>query len=147
MSGRIIGQPQTPWHLWVVGLLALLWNAGGVYSWYSVMLGDPEAMGFPADAIAYLQNYPAWALVAYTMGTWGAFLGSLALLARKALARWLFVIAIIGLGGTTLYERVFSTLPQSLQGTGQIIFTVIIWATTLALLLYARAMSNKGVLR
>ncbi|MEM6857236.1 MAG: hypothetical protein AAF559_05135 [Pseudomonadota bacterium] len=147
MNGRIIGEVKTPWHLWAVGVLATLWNAGGIFSWYTIMLGDPAAMGFTPEQFAYLTGYPIWALVTYTMGTWGAFLGSLALLLRRKLAVILFAIAVLGLAGTTIYERVVSTLPASLQGAGQIIFTIIIWATTLGLFLYSRALAGKGVLR
>lgn len=147
MNGRIIGQVRTPWHLWAVGVLATLWNAGGMFAWYSIMFGDPEAMEFTPDMVEYFNAYPVWALITYTMGTWGAFFGSLLLLLRRKLAIILFVIAIIGLAGTTLYERAIATMPEAFQGTGQLIFAIVIWSTTIGLLLYARAMASKGVLR
>ncbi|MEO0642476.1 MAG: hypothetical protein AAFY47_03540 [Pseudomonadota bacterium] len=147
MTGRIVGAVKTPWHLWALGALATLWNAGGMFSWYTIMLGDPAAMGFTAKQVEYLTGYPVWALIAYTMGTWGAFFGSVALLLRRKLAVILFAIAVLGLAGTTIYERVISTLPASMQGTGQMIFTIVIWATTLGLFLYSRTLADKRVLR
>lgn len=147
MSGRIVGQMDTPWHLWVVGALSLLWNAGGMFSWYTIMLGDPDAMGFSPALREYLDAYPAWALGAYTMGTWGAFLGSLLLLARRKLASIAFAVALIGLAGTTLYERAVASLPPEFQTPGQTVFTLVIWATTIALFFYARWLAGRGVLR
>lgn len=147
MSGRIVGAPETPWHFWLVGALGVLWNAGGMFAWYSLMFGDPADMAMTPDMVAYFDAYPLWALAAYTMGTWGAFLGSLAVLARTRLAVWLFGIALIGLAGTTLHELVLSPPPEELRSTGQLIFTLVIWATTIGLLLYSRAMARRGVLR
>lgn len=147
MSGRIVGQTDTPWHLWPVGVLALLWNAGGMFSWFTIMLGDPAQIGFTQAMRDYLEAYPAWALVAYTLGTWGAFFGSALLLARRKLAVAAFVIALIGLAGTTVYEGAVATVPQEFQTPGQMIFTLVIWATTIALLLYARWLAGRGVLR
>lgn len=147
MNGRIIGRPETPWHLWMISGLGVLWNFGGMFSWYSVILGDPASMGFTAEMVAYFDAYPVWVLVTYTMGTWGAFFGSVALLARRAIAPVLFVIAILGLFGTTAYERAFSALPEAFQGTGQLIFTIVIWSTTVGLFLYARWMASRGILR
>lgn len=147
MSGRIVGQTDTPWHLWLVGVLALVWNAGGMFSWYTIMLGDPAQMGFTQAMRDYLEAYPVWALVAYTLGTWGAFFGSVLLLARRKLAVAAFVIALIGLAGTTVYERAVASLPQEFQTPGQLVFTLVIWATTIALLLYARWLAGRGVLR
>jgi hypothetical protein len=32
---------KTPWHLWVVGILSLLWNAFGGYDYTMTQLRDP----------------------------------------------------------------------------------------------------------
>jgi hypothetical protein len=138
---------KRPWQLWVVGALATLWNAGGVFSWFTIVSGNYEGMGFTPEMVAYLEAYPVWAMVAYTMGTWGAFLGSLALLLRSRWATLLFGVAIIGLAGTTIHERVLSDLPQSFRSGGQMVFTIVIWATTIALLLYSRFLASRGILR
>ena len=147
MNGRIVGAVKTPWHLWLVGAVGLLWNAGGMFSWYSIMFGDPEAMQFTPEMMDFFNPYPWWALVTFTVGTWGAFFGCVALLFRSKLSTALFIIALLGLAGTTIYERVIATLPEAFQGAGQWIFAIVIWSTTIGLFLYARAMVSKGVLR
>lgn len=83
-------------------------------------------------------------------GRWAsgdAFFGSLALLLRSKWAVTLFGISIVGLLGTTFYERVVAVVPAELQTTGQTLFAVAIWVITIGLFFYARRMRAAGVLR
>lgn len=147
MLDAVGARAKSPWQLWVVGVLATLWNAGGVFSWFTIMSGNYEGMGFDPETVAYLEAYPAWALVTYTMGTWGALLGSLALLLRSKWAVLLFAMSIVGLAGTTIHEQVAPDLPQAFQSSGQMIFAITIWATTIGLLAYSSFLTSKGILR
>ena len=75
-----------PWHLWVVGVLSLLWNAFGATDFVMTMLNRDawfDMMGVTADQAAMMEAMPAWTYAAWFAGTWGAFLGSLALLLRS----------------------------------------------------------------
>ena len=42
---NIVGQKDTPWHLWVVGVLTLLWNSVGGFSYTMTRLGMLEQLG------------------------------------------------------------------------------------------------------
>ncbi|MDA9918478.1 hypothetical protein N9D37_01135 [Erythrobacter sp.] len=139
-------QAKTPWHLWGVGIIALLWNSGGVISYMTTELGMLEGMGATPEQIAYFDSFPAWSVAFWALGVWGCFLGSLALLFRSRFAVWLYGISLIGLLGTTYYQRVASTLPESMDTTGQALFAVLIWVITLALFFYASRMRRAGVL-
>lgn len=135
-----------PWHLWVVGGVSLLWNLGGVASYMATELGQLEGMGTPPEQLEYFYSFPAWAVAFWALGVWGSVIGSLLLLLRKKLAVWSYGISIVGLLGTTFYERMVAVIPQSLQGTGQNLLAVAIWVITFGLFFYASRMTAKGVL-
>ena len=139
-----LGKPATPWHLWVVGGLTLLWNAVGIWSYLSTQTGNLEGLGMSAEAIKYVTTFPAWADALWALGVWGAFLGSILLLLRSRWAVASIAVSIIGLVGTTVYQRVLTQLPADMQG---IVLPIMIWATTLFMLWYAMKMRREGVLR
>lgn len=138
---------KTPWHLWVVGIVSLLWNLGGVASYLATETGNLEPLGMTGEQIDYFTSFPAWAVAVWALGVWGAALGSLLLILRKKLAVTAFAISIVGLLGTTYYERVVADIPESMQTHGQLWFAAAIWVITFALFLYARRMAASGVLR
>ena len=135
---------KAPWHLWVVGVLTLLWNGIGIFSYTMTHLGKLEDLGMTADQIAFFDSFPAWANALWAIGVWGAFFGSVLLLLRS---RWAFTsvaISVIGLVGTTIYQNFMIEVPVELQS---IPLNVMIWVTTLFMLWYARKMRFEGVLR
>lgn len=137
-------ETKTPWHLWVVGILTLLWNAVGCWSYTSTQLGMLEGYGMPREAIEYVTEFPAWADALWALGVWGALAGSILILLRSRHAVTAMLVALVGLVGTTIYQRVLTELPADMAGIG---LPVAIWATTLFLTWYAFRMKAVGVLR
>ena len=135
---------KTPWHLWVVGIATLLFNAIGCYSYTITQTGSLADLGMTSDQIAYFDGFPAWADAAWALGVWGAFSGSVLLLLRRKWAVAAFVVATIGLIATTYFELVVSQIPDSLQNP---VLMAAIWISTLFSLWYSRRMSAAGVLR
>ena len=76
----------TPWQLWAVGIVTLLWNGLGITSYLMTELGQLDALGMSSSQIAYFDTFPAWATGFWALGVWGAFLGSILLLARSRFA-------------------------------------------------------------
>ncbi len=138
---------STPWHLWVVGVVSLLWNAGGVTSYTMTHLGMLESMGMPAQQISYYSSFPAWATAVWALGVWGCFFGSVALLLRSRFATALFAISIVGLIGTTIFQWGISDLPADLKTTGHMLFAAAIWLITITLFFYSKIQRSKNVLR
>lgn len=140
---------QTPWHLWAVGLVSLLWNAFGAYDYAMTNLGDQaylEGMGYPPEGVAYLEAFPIWAHAGWAFGVWGAVVGSVLLLVRSRLAVAAFVVSIIGISATTLYEA-GADMPPELAELQPGWFPVLLWGIAIFLLVYAIAMHRRGVLR
>ncbi|AWW74062.1 hypothetical protein CD351_06430 [Erythrobacter sp. KY5] len=141
---NIIGRAKTPWHLWVVGILTLLWNAVGGFSYTMTRLGMLESLGMSEAEIAFFESHPVWANTFWAMGVWGAIAGSILILLRSRFAVHATVIAIIGLIGTTIFQYAMIEVPASLQSPA---LTIMIWVTTLFMLIYASRMTQNGVLR
>lgn len=134
----------TPWHLWLVGILTLLFNAMGILSYTATKLGMLAELGMTPDQIAFMDSYPAWASALWALGVWGAFAGSVLLLLRSRLAVPAMLVALLGLIGTTVYNYALVEVPADMQAPA---LDAAIWAVTLFLLAYVRAMRAAGVLR
>jgi len=140
-------KPKTPMHLWIVGILTLLWNAVGAFDYSATQMRLESYMSqFTPEQLDYFYGFPAWAKGFWAIAVWSSLLGSLGLLLRKAWATWIFGLAIIGLAGTTLYNFIL-TDGMALMGDGAVIFSAIIWIIAVFLFFYAQAMAKRGVLR
>lgn len=135
---------KAPWHLWVVGILTLLWNAVGASSYTMTQLGQLDSLGMTGDQIAYFNSFPAWANAVWALGVWGALLGSVLLLLRSRWSVTAFAVSIIGLIGTTFFEQFATEVPEDLSNP---LLNIAIWVITLATLFYAIRMRQRGVLR
>ena len=138
--------PKAPGHLWIVGLLALLWNALGVFDYIATQYRlDFYMKQFSAEQLEYFYTYPAWADGAWAIAVWGSLLGTFGLLLRKAWAVWMFGAAVVFLAITTVYSFVLSD-GIAVMGSAAVIFSAVIWVIALFLFFYARALATRGVL-
>jgi hypothetical protein len=137
---------KAPVHLWIVGVLALLWNAVGAFDYLATKLRlDFYMSQFTAEQLDYFYGFPAWMVVAWAVGVWGALLGSLGLLMRKEWAVWMFGSSLLGLAVSTLYNFVLSNGAE-VMGEPAVMFTAVIWVIGLFLFFYAKAMARRKVL-
>lgn len=138
---------KAPVHLWIVGVLAVLWNAMGAFDYAATQLKLEFYMAqFTQEQLEYFYTFPAWMDAAWAIAVWSSLLGSLALLLRKSWAVGLFGLAILGLAVSTVYNFVLSN-GLEMMGTAAAMFTAVIWVIAVLLFFYARAMSKKGVLQ
>ena len=138
---------KVPRHLWVVGIVSLLWNAVGAFDYSASQFRLESYMSqFTPEQLAYFYGFPSWAIAAWAIAVWGALLGSVGLLLRKAWAVWLFGASIVGMVLTGLYSYVL-TNGLAMMGSGGLIFTAFIWVVAFSLFFYSRAMARRGVLR
>lgn len=142
---------RTPWHLWLVGIVSLIWNSFGALDYTQTQLRNvdyiasmTEPMGIPLDAaLAYYDSFPAWADAAWALGVWGAVLGSVLLLLRNRMALAAYIISFFGLVVTTLHG-IANPIPGAGDQTMAYGFTAVLWIIAIALILYARAMVKRG---
>ncbi len=138
---------KTPVHLWIVGIVTLLWNAMGAYDYLATQLKLESYMSqFTAEQLDYFYGFPAWMVAAWAIAIWASLFGSLSLLLRKAWAVWLFAAAIAGMAVSTVFNFVLSN-GLEIMGTTGAVFTAVIWVIALLVFFYARAMAGRRVLR
>ena len=138
---------RTPAHLWIVGILAILWNSFGAFDYLATQLELEFYMSaFSEEQLAYFYAFPPWAVAAWAFGVWGAVAGSVGLLLRKKWAVWAFAISLAGMAVSSIYTMLL-TDGIKLMGPGAVIMTLVIWAVAIILLVYAWAMAKRGFLR
>ncbi|MFU7527766.1 hypothetical protein [Qipengyuania sp. ASV99] len=161
MNNVLGGRPETPWHLWVVGIVSLLWNSGGANDYVQVKLRSESYLQQGADMTgnsveqisAYYDAFPIWADAAWAFGVWGAVAGSLLLLLRSKFALHAFGLSLLGLIVSTIYGLTAPMPPvtdpelAASAQTFQLIFSAVIWIVTLLLIFYSSRMQRAGVLR
>jgi hypothetical protein len=143
---------RTPVHLWIIGVLGLLWNSIGGYDYLMTRTRnvdyaremmptvDPDAM------FAWVDAFPIWAQFGWGLGVWGGLLGAVLLLARSRWAVPVFAASLIGavLG---LGDQIVAAPPLAgAEGPMNDIMPFVIILIALGLFLYARAMQKRGVL-
>lgn len=137
---------QVPVHLWIVGVVSLLWNAMGCFDYLATRLQlDFYMSQFTEAQLEYFYSFPAWMSVFWALGVWGALLGSLALLFRSRWAVGLFAVSLLGMIVSTIH-MVFLSDGMEVMGTGGAIFSAVIFVIGVLLLVYARRMHARGVL-
>lgn len=139
---------RAPVHLWIVGILALLWNAFGAFDYVMSQTQNAAYLAQFSDADRlYFNSFPAWAVAAWALGVWGGLVGSLLLLARSRHAEFAFGLSLLGLLVATIYQHVLSAMPADLKTGPMVAMNVAIWAVAIGLFVYAHRMRARGILR
>jgi hypothetical protein len=137
---------KTPIHLWIISILAVLWNAMGAFDYTATQYQLESYIGqFTPEQLDYFFAFPVWMDAAWAIAVWASVLGSLSLLLRKAWAVWLFGVSILGLATSTVYNYILSD-GLAVMGSGGATFTAVIWLIALFLFFYAQAMAKRKVL-
>jgi hypothetical protein len=141
---------KTPIHLWLVGIVSLLWNAGGAVDYVMTKTNAAEYLASQPEArLMMLDQAPLWFGFTWAVGVWFSIIGSLLLLTRSRYASGAFALSLLGLIGSSIYTYAIADGGSMVAaaGTAAIVFSVAIPVILLALWIYARAMTKQGVLR
>ena len=140
---------RTPWHLWVVGVLSLLWNCYGGYD-YVMSETNPAGYlteaGYGPEVVAWVQSFPAWEVALWAIGVWGSVLGSLLLLLRSRFAATAFLVSLLGALGSFAYQLT-SNPPAAATGTVEIVMHAVIVIVIILQWYYAKRQTAAGVLK
>ena len=139
-------RPKTPVHLWIVGVLALLWNAMGAFDYLATQMELEFYMsGFTEEQLAYFYGFPSWAVAFWATAVWGALLASVGLLLRKKWSVWVFGVSVAAMAVTSIYNFILSNGAEVMGSVG-VVFSVVIWIISILLLVYAWWLAKRGVL-
>jgi hypothetical protein len=149
MSNTASLPAKTPWHLWVVGIVSILWNSAGVVDFTLTELKNEAYLKqFTPEQLACVAGFPLWAVAAWGAGVYGGLGGTILLLLRRRWAVPVFLASVAGVILTSLYSYVLSdTMKRMNTGAGGMVFSAAIFIIAVLLWWYARAMARRGVLR
>jgi peptidoglycan/LPS O-acetylase OafA/YrhL len=139
---------RTPTHLWIVGLMATLWNAFGCFDYLMTQTRNAQYLAnFTDPQRAYFDSFPLWMEAVWAFGVWGGLAGALLLLARSRYAVAAFAVSLAGLAVSSVYQYVLATPPEDMMTGAMIGMNLALWAVAVGLLVYALRMRGRGVLR
>ena len=139
---------KAPWHLWVVGIVSLLWNAVGAFDYVMTQTRNEGYMAqFTEEQLAFFYGFPAWVDAAWAVAVWLAVLGSILLLMRSAHAVWAFILSFAAMILTSVHNYVLSDVRMTdVVGPEALYFSLVIVVVGVFLIVYARRMKIIGVL-
>lgn len=138
----------TPWHLWLIGLLALLWNGFGAFDYVMTETRNASYMSsFTPQQLAYFYSFPAWAVATWALSVWFGVIGSILLLLHMRVAVPVFAISLAAMVPTFFHNYVLTDGLAIMGGASALGFTAVIFIVGVALLIYSRNLARKGILR
>lgn len=133
------------WHIWLVGILGVLWNGFGCYDYImTVSKNEGYLAGYPKEMLDYWFAMPWWMFGIWAVGVFGALLGSIALLMKSKAAVTFFAAAWIASVISLITGAMDQNAPKM---EGMDIFPYVIVAIGLGFLAYAWWQSRRGALR
>ena len=87
---------KPPGSFWAIAVGALLWNAMGVFAYFTQVTASSEqlAEAYSPAHLAILEATPVWATSAFAIAVFGGLIAAIGLLARKSWARIVFIISL-----------------------------------------------------
>lgn len=143
----IMERSATPWHLWVIAVLALLFYGGGCYNYLMIQTANPAYLeSIAAEQLNYFNAAPTWFHAVWAIGVWVPLMGALLLVLRNRFAAVALAIGFVAFIAATFHQFSGSAPDSMTSGVG-VISTLVIGLIQLALTVYAFAMARRGVLR
>ena len=145
-ESRTAGAAPTPKNLWVVGILGVLWNAVGAFDYVMTETQNEAYMSqFTPEQLDFFYGFPTWVVFFWAVAVWGGVLGTLLLLLRKRVAVKVLLASLVAMVITSVHNYGLSNGVE-VSGAFGVGFSVVIFLIALGLWLYARSMTDRGVL-
>lgn len=130
-----------PWHLPVIGWLAVIWTGLNVVDYLLTQFAVPEYLSlFSEPIVDYFLTLPLWLDLLWALAVWTGLAGALCIVARAQAAALLLGLATVAFLLFTL-GLVFLTRPPMETVTGPVGVWIMAGSTAIYALfwLYARA--------
>ncbi|MBW0144249.1 hypothetical protein [Sphingomicrobium clamense] len=138
---------KAPTHLWIIGILALLFNAMGALDYLMMRFKvDIYMAQLTEDMLAWYDSFPIWMEIAWPVSVWAAVIGCVLLLMRKSSAVTAFAVSTIAYLVAAVHSFGTNPPPAELATPGSMIFSIFIGVQLALLWYYARRMTAMGVL-
>jgi len=133
---------SAPWHMWVLGIPLLLWNAFASFDYLmTVVRFEPYLTNYPEEALSYYFSAPLWMYAMWGISIVGGLIGTVLLLMRRRVAAPVFAIAWIG----SVIAAGYSVVNPAPVG-GSNLFTAAVIVIALLIVIYVYWLQRRGVL-
>jgi hypothetical protein len=90
---------------WIIGILALLWNFGGIASFIMhVTMSEETLQAMPEEERMLYTNFPVWVMITYSVAVFAGTLGNILLLLRKRSATPLLMVSFVAI----LFQMIYT---------------------------------------
>ena len=128
------------WSFWLIGAVALVWNAMGVVNIF--MQINPDVLAtYPESHRAIVAGQTGWIAASVTIAIFGGTLGCVLLLLRKAGAIYLFFASLIG---TIVVVAHTLSLPVDLSSFDIVMIIVMPLVVAVLLAWYSKWTATRG---
>lgn len=133
---------KAPWHVWLVGAVALIWNAIGAVDYIMTQIRHEEYMSaFTEEQKEFFYSMPVWAVAGWSVAIWSAVIGSVLILARSSHAALAFLVSLAGMA-ISFGHNLTSGSMHLLGGASYLAMMAVIVTIGAALYFYARRMNR-----
>lgn len=129
---------------WVIGIIALIWNAMGVNQYLQqAYQTDAFKEMYSEEQLEIINNLPTWYTAMFAIAVFGSVLACVLLLLRKKLATFLFLIALIAVLIQTGYN-LFINEGKEHYGGFEYSMLIMIPIFSIFLYYYSKKSADKG---
>jgi len=141
-------RPKTPIWFWVVGVLAVIWNAFGVVDFVMTQTRNAAYMAaFTPEQLEFFYGFPAWYVGIWGAAVFAALFASFGLLIRTRYAVELFLASMVLFVINAIYIYGFTSAFEIMGGVGPLVFSAVIFVSLVALWRVAGWGKTAGILR
>lgn len=137
---------KVPTSFWVIAGVALAWNLIGLLAYYMQVTATPETLAemYQTKAeIEFMTSIPAWATGAQAIAVTFGVLGCLLLLARKRIAKALFIVSLAGILVQNAYGFILGNGLEAFGATA-LVLPVLVIIVAIALVIFSARAADKG---
>ena len=129
---------------WVVGIIALLWNAMGVNAYIQQAYNtEAHRAQYSAEQLQIMENLPTWYTAFFAIAVFAGAFGCIALLLRKKLANILFKLSLLAVLIQTVYN-LFINEGKEFYGAFEYSMLISIPIVAIFLVMYSKKSIEKG---
>lgn len=129
---------------WVIGVIALIWNAMGVMAYVAqAYMTDEMIAALPEAERALYEDIPAWYTAAFAIAVFAGVAACILLLMKKKFAKSVFLISLIGII-IQMFYNFFMSRAAEVYGPGGMVMPIMVIVIGVFLLLYSKKCEAKG---
>ncbi len=137
---------RTPWHIWLVGIIALIWYGIAAADYVMTQYQYEPYLALLSEAqMSYVNGIPTWVEGTWAAAIWLSVAGAFFLLIKSRFSPLMFGLAPFFFVVATVYLFGFAgTKPMDVFGQNAIFAAVAVLVVAMVMWVYTRVMRQHG---